>query len=245
MTTDPAQAVVLAVDLGTSGLKVGYVTLDGKLHATAHRGLEMRLRPHGLAVQDAGNWWHQIGEACREIAVRDPEQAARVIAVACSGQWGTTVPVDKAGWAAGDALLWLDQRGGPRAAKQLGGRIQVSGYRPRVMAEWIRRAGGGPSPEGNDPLGHRLWIQHHEPEVFARTAVFMEPIDYINLRLCGEVAATQASMTLSWLTDNRQLDVLTYDPVLTKLAGADVDRLPPLRPIRSVVGPVTDSSAAE
>ena len=245
MTVDPRQAVVLALDLGTSALKVAYVTLDGEVRATAHRDLDTRFLPHGRAVQDARNWWQQIVAAGREIAAREPEQAARVSAIACTGQWGSTVPVDKAGRTTGDALLWLDQRGGPLAAAQLGGRIQIGGYRPRVMAEWIRRAGGGPSPEGNDPLGHRLWIQHQEPAVFARTAVFMEPIDYVNLRLCGRVAATQASMTLSWLTDNRRLDARTYDPVLTRLAGADVNRLPPLRPIRSVIGGLTARSASE
>lgn len=243
MKRGPANRVVLAIDLGTSGLKVAYVTMDGQVRATAYRHVDTQLLPGSGAVQDPRQWWDLITSAAREIAQVEPELAAAVAAIACTGQWGSTVPVDRNGEPTGAAMLWLDQRGGPMAAAQLGGKIQISGYRPRVIAEWIRRTGGAPNPEGNDPLGHRLYIAQQKPEVFARTAMFMEPIDYINLRLCGRAAATQASMTLWWLTDNRRLDVLTYDPVLTKLAGADVTKLPKLRPIRSVVGELTDSAA--
>jgi xylulokinase len=131
------------------------------------------------------------------------------------------------------------------ARARLGGHVAVGGYRPRIAAKWIRRAGGAPNPDGNDPLGHRLWIRRMEPGVFADTAVFLEPVDYLNLRFSGRVAATQATMTLSWLTDNRALDAVEYDPVLVALADADPGRLPPLVPVRSVVGPVTAEAAAE
>ena len=83
------------------------------------------------------------------------------------------------------------------------------------------------------------------PDVDARTAVFMEPVDYLNLRFTGRVAATQVTMLLSWLTDNRRLDATTYDPLLLRMSGTDPDRLPPLLPVRSVVGGVLDDVADE
>lgn len=89
-----------------------------------------------------------------------------------------------------------------------------------------------------------MWIRHQEPERYARTATFLEPIDYLNLRLCGEVAGTQATMLLSWLIDNRVLDATSYDPVLVELSGTDPARLPRLRPIRSVIGEVGADVAA-
>src|SRR3712207_1232043 len=53
------------------------------------------------------------------------------------------------------------------------------------------------------------------------------------------------SMTAAWLTDNRRLDVLEYDPRLVALSGVDLDKLPPLVPSGSVVGPVQPAVAAE
>ncbi len=237
--------VVFAVDLGTGGPKVAYVSLAGEIVDHEHRRVEMRTLPDGGAVEDPDQWWSAIVESARRLAARGVVPPERVIAAACTGQWGSTVPVDAGGSAVGDCLLWLDHRGRALARGRLGGGPTIAGYRPRAAVEWIRRAGGAPSPEGNDPLGHRLWLRRHDPGVYAETAVFLEPVDYVNLRLTGRAAATQATMTLSWLTDNRTLDAVDYDPVLVELAGADAGRLPELLPIRSIVGPLTDGAARE
>jgi xylulokinase len=230
--------VVLAIDLGTGGPKTAYVALSGEVLDHEHRRVDMQVLPDGGAIEDPDEWWTAVVASAGALAGRGAVSPERVVAVACTGQWGSTIPVDKVGQAVGPCMLWLDQRGRALAHRQLGGRLAVEGYRPRAALEWIRRAGGAPNPDGNDPLGHRLWIQHNEPDVYARTAVFLEPIDYLNMRLCGRVAATQATMTLSWLTDNRKLDATGYDRTLVGLAGADPDRLPPLSPIRSVVGDI-------
>jgi xylulokinase len=65
------------------------------------------------------------------------------------------------------------------------------------------------------------------------------------MRFTGQAAATHASMTAAWLTDNRSLTTLAYDDVLVRLAGVDPSRLPPLVPTGSVVGPVAGDVAAD
>ena len=75
-------------------------------------------------------------------------------------------------------------------------------------------------------------------------AGLFEPLDYLNARFCGRIAASQTSMLLSWLTDNRSTGVTTYDPALVAMAGITTDQLPPLVPTGSVVGTVLDSAAA-
>ena len=238
-------AVILAIDLGTGGPKTAYVSLTGEVLDHEHERVEMRVLPGGGAVESPDEWWAAVVRSAGALATRATVTPDRIVAVTCTGQWGSTVPVDGGGHAVGDCLLWLDARGRSHAARQLGGRMAVDGYRPRAAIEWIRRAGGAPSPQGNDPLGHRLFIQHEQPDTYAATAVFLEPVDYLNLRLTGRAAATQATMTLSWLTNNRTLDATDYDAVLVGLAGVDHARLPTLLPIRSIVGGVTTEAAAE
>lgn len=236
--------VVVAIDLGTGGPKVAYVELSGRVVDHEHRRVGMRTLPDGGAVEDPAEWWSAVLEAAAELRSREAVDPSRIVAIACTGQWGSTVPVDAEGNAVGDCMLWLDQRAARLSAAALGGRLAVDGYRPRVALEWIRRSGGAPTPQGNDPLGHRLWIREQEPDTYARTAVFLEPIDYLNLRLTGRAAATQATQLLSWLTDNRNLDATRYDPVLMNLSGTDPSRLPTLLPIRAEVGPVLPEVAS-
>ncbi|MEZ5239170.1 MAG: FGGY family carbohydrate kinase [Microthrixaceae bacterium] len=203
MDDDPQ--VVLAVDLGTGGPKVALVDLRGDVIDSAHERVEPRVSPNGAAVQDPEQWWHAVVDATRSLVAANPRAAGALVAVAVTGQWGSTVPVDGSGAAVGDCMLWMDTRGGSHARRVLGGRVSVEGFAPRAILEWIRRSGGAPSTEGNDPLGHRLWIRHEEPDLYARTTTFLEPLDYLNARFCGRVAASQTSMLLSWLTDNRRL----------------------------------------
>jgi len=235
---DSVDEVIFTIDLGTGGPKVALVSLDGQVLDHEHRRVGLTVIPGGGAIEDPREWWSAIVESAGEIAARSAVEPSRIVAVACTGQWGSTIPVDASGEPCGPCMLWLDQRAGELSARQLGGRVAVEGYQPRRVIEWIRKSGGAPSPEGNDPLGHRLWFRQEEPAVYADTAVFLEPVDYLNLRLTGRPAATQASMTLSWLTDNRRLDCTEYDTNLVKFAGADPARLPELLPIDSVMGEV-------
>ncbi|MFN8018879.1 MAG: FGGY-family carbohydrate kinase [Acidimicrobiales bacterium] len=237
--------VVLAIDLGTGGPKVALVSLDGTVVASEHQRVEPRVAADGTGVQDPDTWWGAVLAGMGALVAAHPAEAARLVAVAVTGQWGSTVPVDAQGNAVGDCLLWMDTRGGALARERLGGKVSIEGFAPRKVLTWVQRSGGAPSLEGNDPFGHRLWIQHHEPDVYARTAMFVEPIDFINAKLTGVVSATPVSMLLSWLCDNRKLDEPRYDPQLLALAGIDEAKLPPLRPVGSVVGTVLADLAAD
>jgi xylulokinase len=245
--SDAASLTVLAVDLGTGGPKTALVRLDGTIVDAVHRRTEPRVAADGTAVQDPDAWWDAVATGTRELVGRHPDDVNAAVAVAVTGQWGSTVPVDAEGRAVGECMLWMDTRGRAHARRVLGGnrRIKVEGFGPRAVVEWVRRSGGAPSLDGNDPLGHRLWIQREQPDLYERTATFLEPLDYLNARFCGRVAGSQASMLLSWLTDNRTLGQVRYDPVLVSLAAADPAKLPPLLPTGSVVGTILPDVAAE
>ena len=64
------------------------------------------------------------------------------------------------------------------------------------------------------------------------------------MRFSGVASACHASMQGAWLTDTRHLDRLAYDEELVGILGLPLDKLPPLRPIGSIVGTVRHSVAA-
>jgi xylulokinase len=227
---------VLAIDLGTGGPKVGLVSLLGAIAWQDHLKTETRWLGRDGAVQDAAQWWDDIRDATRRALAAGVVAPAAVVAVCVTGLWASTVPVDAAGEPTGDAILWMDSRGARYARKIIGG--PVAGYSPRPALHWIRHSGGAPSASGADPIGHILYLCHEEPDVVARTRWFLEPIDYLAMRFTGVAAASHASMTAAWLTDNRRLAQLSYDPLLVRLATVDGSKLPPLRATGSVIGTV-------
>lgn len=228
--------VCLAVDLGTGGPKVGYVRFSGEILWQDHQYVATHRWPRGGASQDAAEWWKIVVDLAQRGLRSGAVDPSQVVAVSCTGQWASTLPVDDTGEPAGECLLWMDCRGAPWSRAVIGGR--VFGYAPYRASDWVRRTGGAPSTVGADPIGHMLYLQHECPEVLDRTAWFLEPIDYLSMRFTGHPAASHASMMAAWLTDNRRLDHMTYDPVLVQRSGVDASRLPPLVPTGSIVGTV-------
>ena len=233
--------LVLAIDLGTGGPKIGFVSVTGRVAWQDHVRVATRWLDRGGAVQDAGEWWTIITDAVRKVLANGDVPADRVVAVCITGQWASTVPVDAGGEPVGDCIMWQDHRGIGLALERIGG--PVAGYDPRALAAWVRKTAG--IPGGNDPVGHMLNLATNHPEVAAAARWYLEPVDYLAMRFTGVPAATHASMTAAWLTDNRRLDLLAYDDDLVRRAGIDGSKLPPLVATGSVIGPVRDDVAAD
>jgi xylulokinase len=234
-------ALVLAVDLGTGGPKVGFVSVAGVVAWQDHVPVSTRWPDGGGAVQDAGEWWTIVTDAVRKAVASGDVPAERVAAVCITGQWASTVPVDADGVPVGDCIMWQDHRGIRLARQRIGG--PVAGYDPRALAVWVRKTAG--IPGGNDPVGHMLNLATNYPQVAAAARWYLEPVDYLAMRFTGVAAATHASMTAAWLTDNRHLDVLAYDADLVRRSGVDGDKLPPLMATGSVIGEVRADVAAD
>jgi xylulokinase len=237
----PPPRNALAVDLGSGTLKVGVVSLSGEIVAVQTLGLETERGAGGAAVQDARAWWDAVRTLAKLLLAEVP--ARSVVAVACTGQWASTVPVDEAGEPVGPCLMWLDTRGAEHARAAIGG--PVLGYSPFALAKWIPRTAGIPSPFGGDPVSHMLHLEHDDPRTAGAARWYLEPVDYLSMRFTGRAAATFASMSAAWLTDNRRLDRLAYDPVLVRKAGLPSQKLPPLVATGSLLGPVRAEVASE
>lgn len=239
-----AEPWVLAVDLGTGGPKTGAVSLRGKVLACALSAVHTTYTPDGGAVQDPEEWWRQVSAGVRATLASPAVDARELVGVGITGQWGSTVPIGADGIAVGPCMLWADTRGGRFSARAMGGPVSLFGYSPGNILRWMQLTGGAPSPHGADPLGHELYLRACEPELWKKTSMLLEPLDYLALRFTGRAVATPASMILSWLTDNRHSNS-AYVPDLIRRAGRDASKLPPLVPTGTVVGDVRSDVANE
>ena len=237
--------LILAIDLGTSGPKVALVTVLGEVVCSATHPTKLYLLPGGGAEQDPEDWWAAIVAATGKLRDSPHYDAERIVAVSVTGQWAGTVAIDRDHNALGNAVIWMDTRGAPQTRALCKGWLSIEGYGPSKVASWIRKTGGAPSLSGKDPVGHIHWMRACDPERYERAAMFLEPKDYLNLRLTGEVAASYDSIAMHWVTDNRDINNIHYDDGLLKLTGLPKDKLPPLKAATDMLGTLRESVAAE
>lgn len=234
---------VLAIDLGTGGPKAALVTTEGRIAAHEFEPTPLELLGGGGAEQDPDGWWAAITTAVRRLLAGGHVPVDDIVAVSVTSQWSGTVAVDAEGTHIYPAVIWMDSRGAPYSEELVGG--FVAGYHPRRLQHWISRTGGVPSLSGKDPVGHLLWLRNERPEVYRAAHAFLEPCDYLNARLTGRQAASFDSITAHWLTDNRDLTNVHYDPQLLAWCGFDQRQLPELVPSASVIGTVLPAVAEE
>lgn len=236
---------VLAIDMGSGSVKAALVSNRGAIAGLALREIQTRMLPGGGAEQEPGEWWSAVTAAARSAIGRAAAPAAQIVAIACTTQWAVTVAVDAQGNPLSAALSWMDTRGGPYNRALVEGWPKVNGYGLTKVIRWIRLTGGAPVVSGMDGLGHVLFIKHQRPEIYRQTRAFLEPMDYLNLRLTGRVAASHATIYPYWLTDNRELDKIDYAPALLRRTGIDRARMPGLLPVNAVLGALKPEAAGE
>ncbi|MBQ1047235.1 FGGY-family carbohydrate kinase [Micromonospora sp. C51] len=242
MAASPPQ--VFAIDLGTSGVKAALVAADGTVTGWAERPVPLRVLPGGGAEQDPLAWWTALGQVAADLGRDHPEQLRAVATVCASTQGEGTIAVDAAGAPLTACISWLDMRGAPHLRRQFGGFPAYQGMSVRRIARWLRLTGGMPSPTGKDPAAHMLFVRDTLPQVYARTATFLNVLDWINLKLTGRTVATVDSILTSWLTDNRRPGDIRYSPALVADSGIDADKLPPIVACTEVIGTLTPAAAA-
>ena len=243
--SDPNAPIILSVDLGTSGMKVALITIHGKVIGWDSEPIQLYLTPDGGAEQSPDEWWRAFITAAQRLIGRGLTAPSRIKAVCCSTQGEGTIPVNRAGKALMNCVLWMDMRGAANLRRQFGGVIKFSGLGAQHVLRWIGLTGGMPSATGKDPAAHMLLIRDRYPEVYAQTYKFLNVLDFLNLQLTGRFTATVDSILTSWVTDNRNPDNIHYDSGLVRSCGVARDKLPEVVPCTAVLGPLVPSVAAQ
>jgi xylulokinase len=232
MTSAPiTRPHVLAIDLGTSSVKVALVAEDGGIAATAVEPAATLPGAGGAAEQDAEQIWSAVLAAATCVLRARGAAARDVAAITCDAQYFSVVPVGIDGRPLANLLLWHDTRGA-RYSRAL------HRAHPDALRRWLEINGLFPLPSGSDSLSHLLFVREERPDVYERTAAFLEPADYVVARLTGRCTANPCTAFAQLLTDNRDLSAVRYDEELLAMAGVDRGVLPELVECGAPVGPL-------
>jgi xylulokinase len=188
--------LVAAVDAGTTGARAVAYDLDGTLVAQVRHAYRIRTPRPGWAEQDARDWSDGAMLALTRLSARTA-RAGSIRAIGLTGQCPTVVPVDANGDPVGPGLLYRDNRASAEA-RQMRAAIGDQEYHRRT----------GHVPEAFHVGPKVLWLRRHEPEVFGRARMFLQPRDVVLHRLTGVLATdqTHANATLFFGLRDRRWD---------------------------------------
>ncbi len=245
MTEQTEQKYVIALDLGSSGLKTAIVSDQGDVVAQTYEPYDIMILPDGGAEQDAEQWWNLSLTSSKKVMADSGVNPDQIVCICCDSQYFLTVPVNEHAEPLMNAISWMDTRGGKYNQQMMKGFPAVQGMSVRKLIKWIRLTGVAPTNAGADALAHILAVKNELPEIYKKTYKFLEPADYLTSRLTGRISASQHTSTSLMLTSNRQWGEREYCQPLLKMSGLDLEKLPDLLPSDGIVGKITASVATE
>lgn len=223
---------VVAVDLGTTGLKVAVVDPAGRVLGHAGEVLPLIFGDDGSAEQDPEGWWQALGR-CMRLALGHAGVTGRQVGtITVTSQYTSTVAVAADGTPLAPVVMWMDAR--PSAHSPFTAA-------PGRARRWAEIHGQPPLPGGRP--GQVAMFRDVFPDVHDAAAAFVEPMDALAARLTGHVTATQNTMFPLGVIDNSVWGVTRYDDELVELAGVDPTRLPPLVPLGAPRGVLSPTAA--
>jgi glycerol kinase len=128
---------VLALDLGTTGVRALLIAADGTVRARAYRKLETRFPQVGWVEQDPADMWSQSVDVLREALRSARLQARDVAALGVVTQRATVVAWDaRDGAPLAPAQSWQDMRTAERVAELRASGIPVNTMASAVKLSW-------------------------------------------------------------------------------------------------------------
>lgn len=222
---------LLGMDWGTTNIKAIILGEDGTVVAEASRPSKFMNPGPNMQEQDANEWWSNTVEIFRSLT----EQAGhdivkRIRGISVSSHTVTMLPVDAEGNPLRNAMTYQDNR----SAEELHYIVDTIGF-----DRFVKIVGGQPAVAF---LPNKiLWFKKHEPELYAKTACFLQASSFINYKLTGKM-----TMDIDQATRTQCLDISTmeWSKEIGDVIGVDLDeKLPKPRLVDEIIGFVTEEAA--
>jgi gluconokinase len=214
MTTPgrPAGPIILALDVGTTGVKAVAFDLASPWRHVAIREYPLLEPQPGWQVQDPESMLNATAAAAAEcVAVAG---GAEVLAVALSCAMHGLLALDAGMRPLTPLITWADARATEQARF-----LRASG-----QARELHRATGTPI-HPMTPLTKLMWFSHNDPQTWARARWWVGLKDYLLYRLTGTLVTELSSASGTGLLD---MATGAWSPAAVALSGVSMDQLPPI-----------------
>jgi xylulokinase len=220
---------LLGLDVGTTGCKAAVFSIDGKLLASAYQEYDYEGTGPGWAELDALAVWRKIYQMLGEVIARSSADPITALAVSSLGE--AVVPVSKNREVLAPSILNFDARGAE----------YLDRVGARVENEKLYRING--NTLGNHySLTKLMWIQQHQPDLFARTYKFLHWSSFVSFMLGADPLLDYSLANRTLLFD---LERASWSVEMQELTGLDREKLPDVAPSGVLAGKVSVQVARE
>ncbi|WP_127144364.1 FGGY-family carbohydrate kinase [Pelagibacterium montanilacus] len=183
-------AHLLSLDFGTGGVRVAVFDSAGpRLIAQDQAPYGTRYLKPNRVEQNPLDWWDAACAAVPRVLAK--AGATHIDAICVATTASTVVFADAAGTPLAPAIVWMDARAASEAS-------ETGQAEHPVMAD----SGGSDAVEWLVPKA--MWTARNQPELWARTEIVCEAIDFINHRLTGLWAGSRMNATCKWNWNGRE-----------------------------------------
>lgn len=222
---------VLSIDLGTMGVKLSLVSLEGEIQKSAYTEYPIISESAGQAEQDSALWWEGIIDCVKKLTDSDNNLPHLIKAISICGQMHTHVYLDSEDKPIGPSITWLDQR-----SSEIIEEWQSDGRAARLFdLTWN-------FPTTTYAAPQICWVKKHRPGVFSRTKSILIAKDYIKFLLTGNKVTDPSDASGTAVFDIRTNQ---WSREALELIDLDGDLLPEVIPSARIIGHVTEKAARE
>ncbi|MEM7118715.1 MAG: xylulokinase [Chloroflexota bacterium] len=222
---------LLAIDLGTSAVKVLLTEDNGRFLARASAEYPLLHPAPNQTEQNPEDWWAAIKTAVRHLTQQIDLIRHPIAAIGLSGQMHGTVLLDKNGGLLAHAIIWPDQRS----------QAQVQEITETIGTKRLIGIAGSPVATGFQAAS-LLWLRQNRPEVWSQIGKVLLPKDYIRWRLTGQFGTDPSDASGTLLFDVTKRD---WSDVQLNAVGIAREQLPDVVEETAVSGPLLPQAASE
>jgi gluconokinase len=215
---EPHEPVVLALDIGTSGVRAALFDGRGEEIEGSQTTLLSDLYPalRSGSDSDADALVELVARTIDILLERTADRVSRVDYVAASCYWHSLVGIGKESRAVTPLLGWADTRAA-KFAEEL----------RTTFDESVIHARTGCRFHPSYWPAKLLWLKSEQGEFFEKTKRWLSFADYLALRLFGETTTSVSMASATGLFDQRAVD---WDSELSSKLKLSTDKLPTIAP---------------
>ncbi len=223
---------IIGLDVGTSGCKAVIIDEKGVMVDSAVKEYPLYTPHPGWSEQNPEDWWHASVYSINNLLEKSKINPRLIKGIGLSGQMHGLVVMDTEGNVLRPAILWNDQR----TAKQcqdifdaVGGEKELLKYTNNTMLPGYT-------------AGKILWLREHEPQIYEKAQIFLNPKDYIRFKLTGLYATEVSDASGTGLFD---VEHRRWNDKLIDILDISKNLLPTCYESTEVTGKIMDEVAEE